>query len=455
MKKVFLVATALICLFLNSYAQKGKHNIDKVAAVVGNNIVLLSDLNQQYTQYLYQGNPANEDIKCKILQNTLTQKLLKQQAEIDSVMVEDGQVDDEVNKRMRYSMQRAGGQERLEQFLNKSVLQYKDEIRPSVKDELIAQKMQAKITENINVTPMEVEKYFKTLGDSIPEFNTEVEVGEIILDPKLTKAEKQRFHDKIEALRLRVKSGDDFGVLAKTYSEDPGSSADGGDLGFFDRSTMAKEFTAWAFKLKAGEMSPVFETEFGFHILQVIERRGEQVHARHILIRPATTPESLTRLKLHADSIYNNIASKKISFAAAASLYSDNKETKFNGGMMLNAENVQARSTFIPIDKLDPSVFLVIDTMKIGAISKPNLYTAADGKQAYRILYLKSKIPPHKANLAQDFPKIRDAAQSDKINRTLSEWFEKRRESTYIKIDDEFNTCNELKIWTKTSTAAK
>lgn len=452
MKKVFLVATALICLFLNSFAQK--HNVDKVAAVVGNNIILLSDLNQQYTQYLYQGNPPNEDIKCKILQQTLTQKLLKQQAEIDSVMVEEAQVDDEVNKRMRYSMQRAGGQERLEQFLNKSVLQYKDEIRPSVKDELIANKMQGKITENINVTPMEVEKYYKSLGDSLPEFNTEVEVGEIVLDPKLSKAEKQRFHDKIEALRLRIKGGDDFGVLAKTYSEDPGSSSDGGDLGFFDRSTMAKEFTAWAFKLKAGEISPVFETEFGFHILQVIERRGEQVHARHILIRPATTPESLTRLKLHADSVYKNIMSKKLSFAAAASLYSDDKATKYNGGMMLNAEDVQSRSTFIPVDKLDPSVFLVIDSMKVGGISAPNLYTAADGKQGYRLLYLKSKIPPHKANMAQDFPKIRDAAQSDKINRTLSEWFEKRRESTYIKIDDEFNTCSELKIWTKT-TAAK
>ncbi|WP_316850300.1 peptidylprolyl isomerase [Pedobacter agri] len=455
MKKFFLAATALICLFVNSYAQPGKHNIDKVAAVVGNNIILLSDLNQEYTQYLYQGNPPNESIKCRILQNTLTQKLLKQQAEIDSVMVEDGQVDDEVDKRMRSMMQRAGGQERLEQFLNKSVLQYKDEMRPTIKDGLIAQKMQAKITENINVTPMEVEKYFKSLGDSIPEFNTEVEVGEIILDPKLSRAEKQRFRDKIEALRLRIKGGDDFGVLAKTYSEDPGSSADGGDLGFFDRSMMAKEFTAWAFKLKAGEISPVFETEFGFHILQVIERRGEQVHARHILIRPVTTPESLTRLKLHADSVYNKVIANKLSFAAAANIYSDNKESKYNGGMMLNAENVQARTTFIPIDKLDPSVFLVIDTMKIGGISKPDLYTAADGKQGYRLLYLKSKIPPHKANMAQDFPKIRDAAQSDKINRTLSEWFEKRRESTYIKIDDEFNTCDELKIWTKTATAAK
>ncbi|MFC4212974.1 peptidylprolyl isomerase [Pedobacter lithocola] len=453
MKKVFLVVTALVSLFFNSYAQK--NNIDKVAAVVGNGIILLSDLNQQYTQYLYQGNQPNPSIKCMILQQTLTQKLLKQQAEIDSVMVEDGQVDDEVNRRMRSMMQRAGGQERLESFLNKSLLQYKDEMRPSIKDELQAQKMQSKITENINVTPLEVEKYFKSLGDSVPEFGTEVEVGEVILNPQLTKAEKERFHDKIEALRLRIKGGEDFGALAKAYSEDPGSVGDGGDLGFFDRNMMAKEFTSWAFKLKAGEMSPVFETEFGFHILQVIERRGEQVHARHILIMPKSTQSSLDRVKLHADSIYNNIMAKKLTFAAAANLYSDNKETKYNGGMMLNADNVQARTTFIPLEKVDPSIFLVIDTMKVGSISKPNLFTAADGKQGYRLLYLKSKIPPHKANLGQDFPKIRDAAQTDKINRILSEWFEKRRESTYIKIDDEFETCPELKIWTKNTTQTK
>lgn len=452
MKKVFLVAIALVSLFFSSYAQP-KHNIDKVAAVVGNNIILLSDLNQRYTEYLYQGNEPNPTIKCYVLQQLLTQKLLKQQAEIDSVMVDESQIDDEVNRRMRYSMQRAGGQERLEQFLNKSVLQYKDEIRPSVKDELISQKMQSKITENINVTPMEVEKYFKNLGDSIPEFSTEVEVGEVVLNPQLTKAEKEKFRDKIEALRLRIKGGEDFGALAKAYSEDPGSSADGGDYGFIDRNTMVKEFTAWAFKLKAGEISPVFETEYGFHFLQVIERRGEQVHVRHILIMPKSTQASLDRLKLHADSIYNNVITKKLSFAAAANLYSDNKETKFNGGMMLNAENVQARSTFIPLDKLDPAVFLVIDTMKVGGYSKPGLFTGADGKQSYRILYLKSKIPPHKANLAQDFPKIRDAAQTDKVNRTLSEWFEKRRESTYIKIDDEFQTCDQLKIWTKKTEA--
>ncbi|WP_443936558.1 foldase protein PrsA [Pedobacter sp. MW01-1-1] len=447
MKKVFLVATALMGLFLNSFAQK--HTIDKVAAVVGSNVVLLSDINQQYTQYLYQGNPPDVSIKCKILQNILTQKLLKQQAELDSIMVEESQVDDEVDRRMRSSIQRAGGQDRLEQFLNKSVLQYKDEIRPQIKDDLISQKMQQKITENINVTPYEVEKYFKSLGDTVPEFNTQVEVGEIVLNPQLTREEKQRFREKIEALRTRIKGGEDMGTLARTYSEDPGSASDGGDLGFFDRNTMAKEFTAWAFKLKAGEVSPVFETEFGFHILQVIERRGEQVHARHILIIPKTTPESLTRLKLRADSIYEKIEHKKMSFSTAATLYSDNKDTKFNGGMMLNYEEVQARTTLIPLDKLDPAVFVVIDTMKVGGVSKPDLFNSPDGKQAYKILYLKSKIPPHKANLEQDLPRIRDAAQSDKINRTLSEWFEKRRENTFIRIDDEFLSCDELKIWTR------
>ena len=438
---------ALVGFMLHAYGQG--NTLDKVAAVVGNNIILSSEINQQYSQYLYQGNPANSEVKCKILQNVLTQKLLKQQAEIDSIAVDDGQVDDELGKRMRSMVQRAGGQDRLEQFLNKSLLQYKDEQRPQIKDELIAQKMQAKITENVSVTPLEVEKYYKSLGDSVPQFNTEVEVGEVVLDPKLTKAEKQKFKDKIEDLRKRIVAGADFSVLAKTYSEDPGSAPDGGDLGFFDRTMMAKEFTAWAFKLKAGEISPVFETDFGFHILQVIERRGEQVHARHILIIPATTPSSLTRLKLSADSIYSKIEKNELTFAAAANVYSDDKQSKFNGGMMLNAADVRTRSTIIPVDKLDPSTFLVIDTMKVGEISKPTLYTGPDGKQHYRILYLKSKVAPHKANLAQDYPKIRDAAQQDKINKTLSEWFESRREKTYIKIDPEYLTCSELKIWTK------
>jgi peptidyl-prolyl cis-trans isomerase SurA len=447
MKKFLLIAGCLVCLFINVQAQKPI--LDKVVAVVGSNIILLSDLNQQYAIYLNQGNPADDKAKCYFLQQMLVQKLLKQQAEIDSIMVEDNQVDDELDKRMRYQIQRMGGQDRLEQFLQKSVLQYKDEMRPDVKEGLIAQKMQQKITENTTVTPQEVKKYFETYNrDSLPDIGTEVEVGVITLYPKLTKAEKQKFYDKLEAIRLRVKSGEDFGFLAKTYSEDPGSAGEGGDYGFIDRTTMVKEFTAWAFKLRAGEMSPVFETEYGYHIVQVIERRGEQAHVRHILIKPQTTPASLQRIKLKSDTIYNDLIAKKLPFSSAASLFSDHKETQYNGGMMLYADNVTARTTFIPVEKLDPAVFVVIDTMKVGNISKPVAFNnQQDGTEGYKIFFLKSKIPPHKGNLDQDFPKFKERAQKEKEAKVMSEWFEKRKETTYIRIDDEFSTCDEMKLW--------
>lgn len=400
--------------------------------------------------YLNSGNPVDEKVKCYILQQMLVQHLLKQQADIDSVMVDDKQVDDELDRRMRYQIQRAGGQDKLEEFLNRSVLQYKDELRPDIRDQLQANKMQGTITEKVSITPIEVKKYYDSYKkDSLPDIPAEYEVGEIVLHPELTKIEKQRYYDKLDAIRLRVKSGEDFGFLAKTYSEDPGSAAEGGDLGFFDRTMMAKEFTAYAFKLKPGELSPVFETEFGYHVLQVIERRGEQVHARHILIRPQTTPESLNRVKLHADSVYNTLIDKKLSFSAAASLYSADKESKYNGGMILFADNVTARTTFIPADKLDPKTFLVVDTMKVGEISRPVTFTGQDGKEGYKIVFLKSKIPPHKGNLEQDYTKFKEKAQQQKSDRVMSEWFEQRRKNTYIRIDEDYLGCDELKIWTK------
>ena len=453
MKKFLSTAGVLMFLFLNVQAQK--KNLDKIVAVVGNNIILLADLNQQYAIYLNQGNPADEKAKCYFLQQMLVQKLLKQQAEIDSIVVEENQVDDELDKRMRYQIQRMGGQERLEQFLQKSVLQYKDEMRPDVKEGLIANKMQQKITENVNVTPLEVKKYFESYKkDSLPDIGTEVEVGEISLHPKLSKAEKQKYYDKLDAIRLRIKSGEDFGFLAKTYSEDPGSAAEGGDYGFIDRTTMVKEFTAWAFKLRASEMSPVFETEYGYHILQVLERRGEQAHVRHILITPKTTTAALERVKLKADSIYKNITVNKLPFASAASLYSDNKETQYNGGMMLYADNQTARTTFMPVEKLEPEVFVVIDTMKVGSISQPVAFKSEqNGKEGYKLFFLKSKIPPHKGNLDQDYPKFKERTQKEKEARVMSEWFEKRKETTYIRIDEEFSTCDEMKLWVKKEAA--
>ncbi len=237
-----------------------------------------------------------------------------------------------------------------------------------------------------------------------------------------------------------------------------GPRPQGGDLGFNDRNTVVKEFSAWACRLKAGEIAPVFETDFGFHFLQVIERRGEQVHVRHILIVPAITEASvIDRAKAKADSVYDLLSTqqKEVDFSTAAAYYSDDRDTKFNGGMLLNAENVDTRSTYIPTDKLDPQVALVTDTMKVGSISKPQLFTGSDGKKAYKILYLKSSTDAHKANLAQDYPKIKEYATNDKINRTVSEWFQKRRKETFIKIDPEYQSCPSLKGWSTPETTAE
>ena len=433
------------------------HTLDKIAGVVGSSIILQSDIELKYASYLAQGNPPSPDIKCQILQSLLTQKLLAQQAVIDSIDVKDDEVDADVDRRMRGMILRAGGEDRLEQFLGRSIIQYKDEIRPDLKEELVAQKMQQKITADVNTTPEDVKTFFNKIPkDSIPTFNKEVEVGEIVFNPKLNPAEKEIYRQKAEDLLKRVKAGEDFGALARLYSQDPGSAPQGGDLGFNDRNASVKEFTAWAFRLKAGEYSPVFESEFGFHFLQVIERRGEQVHVRHILIVPVITPASIDRAKAKADSVYDLLMhSKGLDFSTAAAFYSDNKVTKYNGGMLLNADNVDTRTTYIPTDKLDPQVALVIDTMKVGGISKPQLFTDQGGKQSYKILYLKSTTNAHKANLEQDYPKIKGYATNDKINRTVSEWFQKKRKLTFIKIDPQYQSCPTLKGWSTAPTTAE
>lgn len=461
MRKFGLAILSIITLLTVARAQAVKkdsvpagprgpvHVLDKIAGVVGSGIILQSDIELKYASYLAQGNQPDPGIKCTILQNLLTQKLLAQQAVIDSVDVKDDEVDGDVDRRMRSMVQRAGGQDKLEQFLGRSIIQYKDEIRSDIKEELIAQKMQQKITANVNTTPQDVKNFYdKIPKDSLPSFNKEVEVGEISFNPKLNKAEKEPYRLKAEELRARIVKGEDFGALASLYSQDPGSAPQGGDLGFNDRSQFVKEFTAMAFKLKAGEISPVFETDFGFHFLQVIERRGEQVHVRHILIAPVNSPESLERAKAKADSVYTLLQkNKKIDFSSAAAFYSDNKDTKYNGGMMLNADNVESRTTYIPTDRLDPLVALTVDTMKVGSISKPQLFTDQAGKKSYKILYLKSEANAHKANLEQDYPKIKEYANSNKINRTVSEWFEKKRKQTFIKIDPEYQICPQLTGW--------
>lgn len=449
MKKFLFVALLNVIFLSGAFAQESKV-IDKVAATVGSSIILQSELDREYAQHLAQGNQADESFKCYILQQLLTQKLLAQQAVLDSIDVTESEVDDNINQRLRYMTQQAGGQERLEQFLNRSLLQYKEEMRPSVYELLKANRMQQTIVRGIDVTPMEVKRYFESLDpDSLPYFGTEVEIGEIVLYPKLNREEKEPFRKRAEELREKVLAGEDFSLVAKLYSQDPGSAPFGGDLGFKTRDAFVKEFSAVTFKLKPGEISPVFESEFGFHIVQVLERRGDEVRSRHILIQTKPSQATLDRTKREIDSIQNLVATKKLDFYTAATRFSDNKETKFNGGMLLDYSNQQSRSTFIPVETLDKDVFKEIEGLEVGEFSKPVQFTDFRGNVGYRFHYLKSRTSPHVANLEQDFSKIKEAALSDKINRKLSEWFEGRRKVTYIHINEEYHNCEDLKIWLK------
>lgn len=446
MKKVLGILLILSIYFSQATGQEKL--IDRVISTVGSSYILQSELNYQYeTQYLAQGNPPDDKVKCYILQQLLTQKLLAQQAVIDSVEVSESEVDDEINRRIRFNIQKAGGKERLEEFLNRSILQHKEEMRPLVAEQLKGQKMQNQLVSKVDVTPQEVKKYFQSLNaDSLPYFNTEIEYAQLVIDPTLTKEEKEATRQKVEGYRQQILNGSDFGTIARFYSEDAAAPY-GGESGFQTRDYWAKEFSAMAFKLKPGEISPVFETQFGFHILQVLERRGEEVNVRYIVVTHKPTPAALERAKAKIDSIYGLIVdAKKMNFNTAASIYSDDKETKYNGGVVTNMED---RSTLIPVDQLDDvSVFNAIDPLKEGDISKSVLYTdKRTGATSYRIYYLKSRIAPHKANLDQDFAKIKEAARQDKVNRTLSEWFESRRETTYIDINPDFLSCDELKIW--------
>src|SRR5690606_36137834 len=446
MKKLFGILF-ILTVYLNTLSAQEKL-VDRIIATVGNASILQSDLEMEYTQFLAQGNKPDDKVKCYILQQLLTQKLLAQQAVIDSIEVSETEVDDQLNMRIRSMVQRAGGKERLEEFLNRSILQHKEEMRPAVAEQLKGNKMQGQIVSKIDVTPEEVKRYFNGLNtDSLPYFNTEIEYAQLVIDPVLTKEEKDQFRKKAEGYRQQVLNGSDFGTIARLYSED-GSAPYGGELGFNTRENWVKEFYANAFRLKKGEISPVFETQFGFHFLQVLERRGEEVNVRHILIKKQATIESLNRAKVKIDSIANLIATKKLSFNQAASIYSDDQNTKYAGGIVSNMED---RSTLIPVDQLDDvEVFNAIDPLKEGEISKPIVYTDKRlGEKSYRIYYLRSRIPPHKANMEQDLAKIKEAARQDKVNRTLSEWFETRRETTYIDVNPEFMSCEELKIWTK------
>jgi peptidyl-prolyl cis-trans isomerase SurA len=416
--------------------------IDEVVAVLGGHPILWSDIESQYQQARLQGVGGDPtEMRCRIFEDLLLQKLLLYQSENDSLVVGDDQVNAEIDRRLRYSIQQFGSQEKLEEFYDKSLVEFKAEMREPLRQEMLSSQQQGKITENIKVTPSEIKAFYKELPvDSIPIIPTEYEIGQIVKQPPISPEELTISREKISNLRDRILKGEKFSTLAILYSEDPGSASKGGELGLFARGTMYPEFEAAAFNLKKkGDLSEIIKTKSGFHIMQLIDRKGDYVNVRHILIVPKVSPLDLQTASNKLDSIAELIhhSTDSLTFEKAVKQYSDDPG-KVNGGLL---QNPSSGNTRWPADELDPKVFFTIDKLKVGETSNAVPFTTEDGTQAYRLLYLKLRTDPHRANLKDDYNQIMEWALNKKKDAVMTKWVAEKSKTAYLRINERYKSC--------------
>lgn len=449
MSKTFAhILLSLLLVVSSKYITRSQDRvvIDQVIAVVGNSAVLHSDIINQQREMEAQGVELGPHPFCSLLDDVLYQKLLYNQAQIDSVEISEDQVEQVLERRLRFFIQQIGSRERLEAYYGKSIEELKEEFRDIVREQEISQRMEMKITENINVTPSEVRRFFFSLHpDSIPMVESELEMAKIVLNPPVSKEEKDLVKDRLEGFRNRVLQGESFSTLAIMYSEDPGSARRGGELGFHGRGELFSEFEAVAFSLRPGEVSEIVETEAGFHIIQMIERRGERFNVRHILLQTKVSPSDLQKARNELDSIRQLILSGDMTFREAVEKFSEHP-SKVNDGLMVNPFTGTIR---FRTEELDPNLFFAIDKLEVGEISGPIPMITEDGRQAFRIVKLLSRIDPHLANLEDDYDLIQQLALQQKQRRAIQTWINRKLASTYVFIHDDFLHCEFEMNWIK------
>ncbi len=413
--------------------------IDKIIVKVDNYIVLKSELERSFVQVQSSGD--YNTTKCQILEGLVLNKLMVAKAEIDSVLVEDDMIDRQLDMRMQGVVAQAGGDpDKLEEAFGKSMEEIREDLRDQVEEQLVVQRMQETITEEIKVTPAQVERFYDNIPqDSLPYFSTEVEIAQIVKTPTISAKEKERIENLLMKVRGEALDGTDFQVLAGRHSDGP-SGPRGGNLGDVERGQMVPKFEAAALKLKNGEISLPVETEFGFHIIQMVDRRGNIYNARHILIMPKFTQEDFTKAGEFLDSLKILILEDSLPFDKLAKEYSDDKETSSNGGFIRD----RGGANRVSVSELDPGLFFIMDTMQVGSISNPMKFDLPDGKESMRIIYYKSKIKPHQANLDADYQKIYMAALNAKKQKQMSDWFKDAKHDVFVEIDPEYNDCNIL-----------
>lgn len=426
--------------------------IDEVIWVVGDEAILKSDVEAMRLQAVQEGQHFNGDPDCVIPEQLAVQKLFLQQAEIDSIEVTDADVALEADQRLDQWVQMVGSREKLEEYKKQSISQIRNELRSALREQRIVSQMRAKLVEDIQVTPADVRRYFKDMPqDSLPFVPTEVEVQIITQTPRIPREEIDRVKDELRSFTERVTKGEtSFSSLARLYSEDPGSARQGGELDYTGRGMLDPAFANVAFNLTdPKKISKVVESEFGFHIIQLIDKRGDKIKCRHILMKPRVEPEAITEGLNRLDSIKNDIQAGKFTFEQAASVLSDDKDTRNNFGLMSNSSQMSRTSKFRMQD-LPQEVAKAVDGLQIGEMSAPFEMINSRGKTVCAIAKLKNRVDGHKATITEDYQILKDVVLEKRRSEAIHEWVVNKIKNVYVRINDKYKNCDfEYQGWNK------
>lgn len=442
MKLIHTLLIIIMCLPLLAQEQI----IDKVIVNVGGEYILYSEMVNNY-RYIKERNPDADVDPCSVTEQIISQKILVDQAKLDSVVISDAEVEGQLDFRFQNILRSLGGDEvKFKEFYGKTVTEMKDEQRDDMRQQILAERIQGQLINEVTITPKEVVEFFEKIPtDSIPFLSSEVEISEIVYKPKVNAVESKKAKDLLSDIRRQIISGEaTFEELAAKHSDD-GSAQQGGDLGWAQRGNYVPEFEAAAYTLEQGEISDIVETEFGFHVLKLNERRGNSIRVSHILIKPDITQADLDLSIAFLDSIKNKIVHDSLPFDYAVRLHSDKKAQSYhNGGRMANPNT--GENIFDTAD-LPPDIYFEIEDMEVGEISKPLEYYDRTGETQYRLVRLESRTSPHRASLDQDYSRISSFAKESKKSQYYNNWMIKKMEETFIKVDKDLGNCPNLAKW--------
>jgi peptidyl-prolyl cis-trans isomerase SurA len=443
----------IVAVFLFSGISEVKSQIlvESVAAIAGNEVIYLSDIENMVLDMRSSGNRTPiDELRCNVLRELLVSKLFLDQARIDSIEVTDDMVESELNARINDAIRRSGSEEALEAYFKKNMIEIRRDIRKALVDQEIVNQVQGSIAENIKITPNEAKKFYSSIPkDSLPVIPTKVQLSIIQLDPPENEENKAEARQRLLDIRGQILAGKSFSALAVLYSEDPGTAKNGGELGYMLRGELEKPYADEAFSLTKNTVSRIIETKYGFHIIQMIDRNGDLLNTRHILIRPKVKPEQAAKAMNTLDSLANLIRKDSLKFEDVARRLSSHKDSRINGGKFVST-NPSERDTWFTLEELNPQMYVQVRDLKVGEVSAPFRTIDETNNEVFRIVRLDNDLPAHRANLKDDYQNLSDAALMNKRSKTYDDWIKKKIEVTYIRVSDEFKSCDFLnKGWLK------